>query len=73
VWGCNGMKLKDRIDELEKRVKELEQRPIVYPPVYVPAPYVPAPANIPLPYIPPWQSPFTCGRTTAMGPFFFNT
>jgi hypothetical protein len=46
-----------RLAELEKRVRDLEARP-----VYVPVPCYPAPS----PYRPPWESPWyfqTCGTT----------
>jgi hypothetical protein len=57
------MKLKDRLEELEKRVKELEQRPIVYPPVYIPQPY-----PVPWPYYyQPLPVPYWHWRQTTYG------
>lgn len=35
---CKELEQDRRIDELEKRVKELETRPQYYPPVYAPLP-----------------------------------
>ena|SRR5665213_1259643 len=40
-----GMKFKQRIEELERKVKELEARP-----VFIPYPVYPAPVSIPVPY-----------------------
>lgn len=61
------MKAKDRIEELERRVRELEQRPIAYPPVYIPqpypVPYYPSPYYV-LPWIPP-QPPYVIVSTTS--------
>ena len=61
------MKLKDRIEELEKRVALLEQRPmyILYPSY---PPYNPNPNPNPNPTIPynPW-SPFSCSIQTKEG------
>ena len=53
-----------RIDELERRVRDLEARP-----VYVPVPYYPLQPTTPigpLPYRAPWEQPWyvTCGSTT---------
>ena len=61
------MKLKDEIEELKKRVKELEARPQTYPvywPIYVqpPLPVNPYPYQVPTQ---PWQNPWyvvTCGN-----------
>jgi hypothetical protein len=58
------LKLKDRIDELERKVRELESRPIVYPPVYYPYPAYPV-------FMPvqPWHPPYhtTCKGLKAIG------
>lgn len=51
------MDIAEKIEELEKRIKELEARPIMYPPVYVPYPVYPAPVAPYQPYT-PWQPPF---------------
>lgn len=50
------MNTKQRIEELERRVRELEARPIVYPPVFVPypVPVPPTPPLYPSPFSPPW-------------------
>jgi hypothetical protein len=51
------MKLKDKIEELERRVLELEARPIpVYWPIYV-YPSIPYTPPHPIPYQPFWQGP----------------
>ena len=65
------MKLKDKLEELERRVRELEARPQfvpVYWPVFQPVqpvPVWPMPQYVPpiVPSCQPWQSPFTvtCG------------
>ena len=51
------VKLKDRIEELERRLRDLEARP-----VYVPVPYAPQPwqpAHLwQVHYPAPWHSPF---------------
>jgi len=52
------MTMKDKIEELEKRVRELEARP-VYVPVWYPQPYMPQP----LPYFHP-QNPWVPYSTT---------
>ena len=44
---------KKRIEELERRVKELEARPIVYPTILIQP--VPAAAPQYVPYHPPWN------------------
>ena len=52
-----------RIEELERRVCDLEARP-VYVPAYIPVPCMPAPIvpSWPYPYRAPWESPWyvTC-------------
>jgi len=61
------MSLKKQIEELERRVKELEARPIVYQPIYYPVPqpyYVPPPVPYyPQPWLPvqPWGVQITWG------------
>jgi len=54
------MKTKDKIEELEKRIRELEARP-VFVPVYQPI-YVQPAAPYPHPYIPHWY-PAHWGQT----------
>jgi|GEM_PF-6580151 len=60
-----GERTQKRIEELERKVRELEARPIAYPPVYVP---------YPVPYIPPYQPlmpapwvPWYIGDTVRVG------
>ena len=58
--------LEQRIAELEKRVRDLEARP-----VYVPVPYFPPqPYVVPGPYRAPWESPWyvTSTDTTVTKP-----
>lgn len=75
------MSQKQRIEELERRVRELEARPISYPPVYLPYP-VPAPNFTPYPMwpiYPPgtpwWLGQPTCGGTAnpTAAPIYFQT
>ena len=35
------MKKKDKLEELERRIRELENRPITYPPIYIGQPASP--------------------------------
>lgn len=55
------MTLKQRVEELERRVKELEARP-VYVPIYIPP-------QAPAPYQPHWPNyPWiTCGGAVGVG------
>lgn len=59
--------MEQQIEELQRRVRDLEARPI-YVPYQVPVPMVPHPFTPPYPYVPPsipYQSPFTvaCSQT----------
>jgi len=70
------MKTKDKIEELERRIKELEARPpqIMSYPVYLPypyyvwpaAPYIPSPIPFPQPFQPTWYTT-TCGNEALSG------
>lgn len=64
-------KLTDRIEELEKRVRELEARPTYHPPVYVPYPVYPAPVLPVVPYpwhpVPYWPQPTWVGGGVGFG------
>jgi hypothetical protein len=69
-----------KLEELEARIRALEARPIVYPPVYIPQPYPvypwPQPYYPCLPPVPYWQQPawqqpqwgtITAGNTLGFG------
>jgi hypothetical protein len=53
--------LKERVEELERRVRELEARPpmIVYPPIVLPMPQPTPYPHFPSPFIPTWTGPTT--------------
>ncbi len=57
--------LAKRVDELERRVRDLEARPVYVPVPYYP-PYAPLP-EYPVPYRNPWEPPWfvTCTASTS--------
>jgi hypothetical protein len=62
----NNDELQKRIEELERRLRDLEARP-VYVPVYPQWPTYPQ--NTVSPWVPWWESPgTTCVSTTGSGP-----
>jgi len=63
------MKLKDRVEELERKVKELDTRPpvYVYPPVYIPQPYPAYPYPYQQYFVPYWYGQTWCGNNSLKG------